>query len=76
MRELRRALLGYITSDGAIIFQDEPVKYDIPRDLLDRVNSHYDGKDLMEAIGGILHQKKADKEYREQRCLEIYGRQI
>ena len=76
MKELRSALSGYTTSDGTISFQDEPINYDIPQELLDRVNSHYDGKDLMAAIGGILHQKNTDKEYREQRCLEIYGRQI
>lgn len=62
--------------DGAITIQDEPIKYDIPKDLLDYVNSYYDGKDLMAAIGGMIHQKYPDQEYRKQRCIEIYGKLI
>ncbi len=29
------------------MIQDEPIAYDIPQDLLDRVISHYDGKNLL-----------------------------
>lgn len=74
--ELKKLLDGYETSDGTIVIRDEPITYDIPRDLLDRVNNHYDGKNLMEAIGGMLHQKYPDQEYRKQRCIEIYGKLI
>lgn len=73
---LKKALDGYVSTDGVIAIQDEPIAYVIPQDLLDRVNSHYDGKDLMEAIGGMLHQKYPDQEYRKQRCIEIYGKLI
>ena len=55
--DLEKALVGYTTSDGAIEIQDEPIVYQIPTELLDTVNSHYDGKDLLEAIGGMIHQK-------------------
>lgn len=74
--DLKKALVGYKTDDGVIAIQDEPIAYSIPQDLLDRVNSHYDGKDLLEAIGGMLHQKGPDQEYRKQRCIEIYGKLI
>lgn len=74
--DLKKALVGYTTSDGVVTIQDEPIVYDIPKDLLDVVNSHYDGKDLIAAIGGILHQKYPDQEYRKQRCIEIYGELI
>ena len=73
---LKKELQGYKTTDGARTFQDDPIGYDIPQDLLDRVNSHYDGKDLGAAIGGMIHQKPQDKAYREQRCIEIYGKLI
>ena len=73
---MKKELQGYKTTDGAITFQDDPIGYDIPQDLLDRVNSHYDGKDLGAAIGGMIHQKPQDKAYREQRCIEIYGKLI
>lgn len=70
---LKESLVGFSTNDGVIMIQDEPIAYDIPQDLLDRVNSHYDGKNLLDAIGGMLHQKYPDQEYRKQRCIEIYG---
>ena len=74
--DLKKALVGYATSDGAIVIQDEPMEYKIPSELLDRVNSHYDGKDLLETIGGMLHQKYPDHEYRKQRCMDIYGKLV
>lgn len=70
--DLKEALVGYTTSDGVIVIQDEPIEYQIPPELLDKGNSHYDGKDLLEAIGGMLHQKYPDEEYRKQRCMNIY----
>lgn len=73
---LKKALTGYATSDGIVAIQDEPIVYDIPKDLLDAVNSHYDGKDLLAAIGGMVHQIYPDQEYRKQRCIEIYGKLI
>ncbi|MCI6241811.1 MAG: FRG domain-containing protein [Agathobacter sp.] len=74
--DLEKALVGYTTSDGAIEIQDEPIVYQIPTELLDTVNSHYDGKDLLEAIGGMIHQKYPDQEYRKQRYMDIYGKLI
>lgn len=74
--DLEKALVGYTTSDGAIEIQDEPIVYQIPTELLDTVNSHYDGKDLLEAIGGMIHQKYPDQEYRKQRCMDIYGKLV
>lgn len=74
IENLRSAIHGYDTVDGAITIQEEPVKYDIPHHLLDLVNSRYDDKDLLEAVGGTIHQKSTDRKYREQRCREIYGK--
>jgi len=74
--DLKKSLAGFNTDDGQIVIQDEPIVYDIPVETLDAVNSHYDGKDLMIEIGGMLHQKYPDQEYRKQRCIEIYGKLI
>lgn len=71
--DLKNFLVGYATSDGVVSIQDEPIRFDIPQELLDVVNSHYDGKNLLEAIGGVIHQKPADQVYRKHRCIEIYG---
>ena len=59
-----------------MIIQDESIGYDIQQDILERVNSHYDGKDLLETVGGMIHQKYPDQEYRKRRCIEIYGKLI
>lgn len=76
IEDLKKSLSGYIIADGTVKIQEDPIVYNIPKDILDEVNSHYDGKDLMAAIGGMLHQKYPDQEYRKQRCIEIYGKLI
>lgn len=73
---LKTALIGYTTSDGAVSIQNEPIEYDVPQKLLDTVNSHYDGKDLLRAVGGVIRQTPFDREYRKQRCIAIYGKLI
>ena len=42
--DLKKALVGYTISDGTVEIQDEPIVYQIPTEVLDTVNSHYDGK--------------------------------
>lgn len=73
---LRSAIDGYVSPEGRIQIKDEEVIRRIPQELLDKVNSHYDGKDLLQQIGGMIHQKYPDQEYRKQRCIEIYGKMI
>lgn len=74
IEDLKNDLVGYETKDGRVTIQDEPIKYHIPQELLDKVNSHYDGKDLLEAVGGMIHRKHPDEEYLKQRCIDIYGK--
>ena len=73
---LRKALQGFVTSDGSIEIRYDRVGEYIPKELLDRVNSHYDDKDLLAMIGGMIHQKPEDRKYREKRCMEIFGKLI
>ena len=74
--DLYSAIQGFETKEGKIKIRDEEVVYKIPQELLDNVNEQYDGKDLLEQIGGTPHQKYPDQEYRNQRCIEIYGELI
>lgn len=74
--DLKLAIQGFETEEGRIEIRDEEVIRKIPQAVLDRVNNQYDGKDLLEQIGGMLHQKYPDEEYRKQRCIEIYGQLI
>ena len=73
VEDFRTALEGL---DEGISFQKEEVDYPISPELLDRINAKYDNKDLLEPVGGMLHWKPEDKRYREQRCIEIYGKLI
>lgn len=69
--DMQKALenCGYSISDCEVEYTLDPVK-------LQAVNSQYDGKNLLEPIGGKLHVKPEDKNYRDARCIEIYGRLI
>lgn len=59
-----------------IQIQNQEVDYPITQDLLDRINSHYDGKDLLAPTKGMLHIKPEEKAIRKQRCMKIYGKLI
>ena len=48
----------------------------IDEKALESVNEKYDGKDLLKPVGGRLHFKSEDKRYRDERCMEIYGKMI
>lgn len=76
LNDLKKSINGFTTKDGLVEIQSREVGEPIPQELLDKVNSHYDNKDLGAMIGGMFHQKPDDKEYRKQRCIEIYGELI
>lgn len=56
--------------------EDDEVQYLLDEKALESVNEKYDGKDLLKPIGGRLHFKSEDKRYRDERCMEIYGKMI
>ena len=74
--DLKKNISGYKDSDGEIRIQSDSIDYEIPQNVLDVVNNYYDGKDLLEVVGGMLHVKYPDCEYRKQRCIEIYGKEV
>jgi len=43
---------------------------------LEKINEHYDGKNLRDMIGNMINLYPEQRRYREQRCIEIYGEQI
>ena len=78
-------LLGMFCSENSPINQgrapgyyieDDEVQYLLDEKALESVNEKYDGKDLLKPIGGRLHFKSEDKRYRDERCMEIYGKMI
>lgn len=59
-----------------IQIQKDEVDYAISAELLDQINYKYDNKNLLESVGGMVHIKPYQQEYRNQRCIEIYGKII
>lgn len=74
--DLRSALIKFDIDGCKICFTDNEVGYPISPELKEEINSHYDGVDLLKAIGGMFHQHPDDREYRKQRCIQIYGEEI
>ena len=64
-----------LEEQGYYIVDDE-IQYSIDEEVLKFVNEKYDGKDLLKLIDGRLHFKMEDKRYRDERCMEIYGKMI
>ena len=73
LSDLKTALMKANTS---IEFRKEEIDYNFTPDQLERINSQYDGKDLLDPVGGIIHQKPESIAYRERRCQEIFGKLI
>lgn len=73
---LRSALLETRIDGRSIRFRTSEVDFHFSDSQLCVINSEYDDKDLIAPIGGLLHQKPEAKKYRQQRCLEIYGKLI
>ena len=69
------AIKKELEEQGYFISEDE-VQYPIDSEIWKVVNEKYDGKDLLKPIGGNLHFTSEDKRYRDERCLEIYGKMI
>lgn len=74
--DFKKDMIEYNSKDGDIIFKDESVVADVPKERMDKVNEHYDNKNVLADIGGIFHYKPDSKEYRNHRCIEIYGKLI
>jgi hypothetical protein len=70
------ALRAFDFDGRRVEIQKEEVSYPVTQDLLERINAQYDGKDLLEPIGGVPRRTPQEKRYREQRCIQIYGKLI
>ncbi len=43
---------------------------------LQEINDEYNGRNLLDVIGNMIHQYPEQRRYREQRCIDIYGKLI
>ena len=52
------------------------IDYPISPSVLQEINSEYNGRNLLEVVGNMIHQYPEQRRYREQRCIDIYGKLI
>ena len=76
LENLKSALQGYYTVDGTVSLREEPVIRKISPQELALIDAHYDEKDLLQMMGGMIHRKPESLLFRKQRCKEIYGKLI
>lgn len=74
--DIKKGLCNYRINGKAINVQKDEIEYHIDSATLEKVNEHYDGKNLLDMIGNMINVYPEQKRYREQRCIEIYGRKI
>lgn len=44
--------------------------------VLQEINAEYNGRNLLDVVGNMIHQYPEQRRYREQRCIDIYGKLI
>lgn len=76
IEELRTALLSFETEQGEIKICKEDVIYQEMSNLIDKLNLYYDNMDFKEMIGTTIYSRPEQRQKREQRCIEIYGKLI
>lgn len=73
---LRKALTAFQVDGEYVSIQKEEIDYPIDPSLLQAINAEYDNRNLLDVVGGMIHQNPVQRWYREQRCIEIYGKLI
>ena len=76
MNDFKNALTNLVYDNEKISVQKDEIVYPISQEVLDKINMQYDNINLLDVIGGMIHQKPEDKVYRQQRCIETYGKLI
>lgn len=71
----REALQMTEVAKKSIQFVSEEVEYPISQELISRMNKKYDDPNiLLKPVDGKIYSTPECREYRRQRCLQIYGK--
>ena len=63
--------------DGKCVsIQKDEIDYSISPSVLQEINAEYNCRNLLNVIGNMIHQYPEQCRYREQRCIDIYGKLI
>lgn len=73
----REALLKTNVAGNTIQIVPNEVEYPMDKGLLERINDRYDNvEEILKPIGGKFYTLPECREWRRQRCIQIYGREI
>lgn len=73
---LRKAIITFQIDGKCVSIQKDEIDYPISTSVLKEINAKYNGRNLLDVIGNMIHQYPEQRRYREQRCIDIYGKLI
>lgn len=73
---LRKAITTFLVDSKCVSIQKDEIDYPISPSVLQAINEEYNGRNLLNVIGNMIHQYPEQRRYREQRCIDIYGKLI
>lgn len=73
---LKKAITTFQVDGKCVSIQKDEIDYPISPSVLQKINAEYNGRNLLDIIGNMIHQYPEQRWYREQRCIDIYGKPI
>lgn len=73
---LKEAITTFQVDGKCVSIQKDEIDYPISPSVLQEINTEYNGRNLLDIIGNMIHQYPEQRWYREQRCIDIYGKLI
>ncbi|WP_270778363.1 FRG domain-containing protein [Holdemanella biformis] len=73
---LRKAITTFQVDGKCVSIQKGEIEYPISPSVLQEINDEYNGRNLLDDIGNMIHQYPEQRWYREKRCIDIYGKLI
>lgn len=67
---LRKVITTFQVDCKCVLIQKDEIDYPISPSDIQEINDEYNGRNLLDDIGNMIHQ------YPEQRCIDIYGKLI
>lgn len=73
---LKEAITAFQVDGKFVSIQKDEIDYPISPFALQEINDEYNDRNLLDVIGNMIHQYPEHRRYREQRCIDIYGKLI
>ena len=74
--DLRKAITAFQVDGECVSIQKDEINYPISPSVLQEINAEYNGRNLLDVVGNMIHLYPEQRRFREQRCIDIYGKLI